>query len=146
MKMKIEMAKNLIQKTQSKQKPPPQSDQYIPKEFKDIAKGMEKQFAQFLINKMQDTVIKSSKQNSAKDYYDSLINEERAEIMTQNNGGLGLQTMILDQLYPQKFRTKEAYQLYLNHQNKGKIAQKDSVTLDPSKKPQKIQIKEENSP
>ena len=64
-----------------------------------VARGMEQQFVEFMINEMEKTSGK--KENSmAGNYYKSLMNTERAKTMTEVDGGMGLQEMILEQIYP----------------------------------------------
>lgn len=71
----------------------------IPKVYKKIAEGMERQFLQYMLEKMKDTA-KSENQDSATKYYNSLMNNEHAKIIASKNGGLGMQKMILQQIYP----------------------------------------------
>lgn len=84
---------------------------YIPRPFREVAEGMEKQFAEFMINQMKKT-SGESEGDSGMSYYKSLLTSERANSMTQNNGGLGLQKLILDQVYPKRFRNPQAYAQY----------------------------------
>ena len=87
---------------------------YIPREYRKVAQGLEEQFARFMIDEMEKTTGRNDK-TTAGNYYQSLLNSHRAKIMSETNGGLGLQDMILDQIYPAKFRNKEAYELYLKN-------------------------------
>ena len=66
---------------------------------------MEGQFTEYLINQMEKTIDRDSTDSSA-DYYRSLLNSERAKMMTKTNGGIGLQKVILDQIYPAHLRNK----------------------------------------
>ncbi len=92
---------------------------YIPEEYKNFAKGMEKQFAEMMIEQMNDSVLKDeeSEGNSATKYYESIMNSERADIMTTKDGGLGVQKMILEQLYPKSKRNQLTYNGYLAQKN-----------------------------
>jgi Rod binding domain-containing protein len=83
--------------TQIKQR---SNQQNIPKVYKDIAEGMEGQFAKMMIDQMNKTVMKEKKSSSAEDYYNSMLDYERASAMTKGEG-LGLQKEILKQIYPQ---------------------------------------------
>ena len=107
---------------------------YIPKPYKDVAGGMEKQFAEFMINQMNKTTGEQSSDDGM-DYYKSLLTEERAKTLTQSGGGLGLQKLILDQIYPQKFRNEHAYHQYEKqanalNKNKAKIERHDYPKMD----------------
>lgn len=75
----------------------------IPKPYRDVAKGMETQFAKLMIEQMNKTVDKTESQSSAAKYYQSLTNQKRAELMASGDG-LGLQKVILDQIYPKHLR------------------------------------------
>ena len=93
---------------------------YIPRPYRDVASGMEKQFAEFMINQMKKTTGESET-GTGMDYYKSLLTTERAKSMTENGGGLGLQKLILDQVYPKKFRNAQAYAQYEMQANGNKI-------------------------
>jgi Rod binding domain-containing protein len=79
--------------------PAVKTPQNIPKVYKNIAEGMERQFLQYMLEKMKDTA-KTENQDSATKYYNSLMNNEHAKAMAKKDGGLGLQKMILQQIYP----------------------------------------------
>lgn len=76
--------------------------------YKQVAKAMEKEFAQFMISKMRDTVDKHNPDGSELNYYNSLLDSEYADVMTNQNNGLGIQELILNQISP-------------NHKKLGKI-------------------------
>ena len=84
----------------------PEKREHIPDAYKKVAKGMEQQFVEFMINEMDKTAGKMDHSMAGK-YYRSLLNTERAKIMTEVNGGMGLQDMILDQIYPKNLRQKK---------------------------------------
>ena len=103
----IESAKNahiLIQKDSSK---------YIPDDFKKVAQGMETQFLEYMLKKMNDTVDKSTPESTANNYYESLQTSERAKVMSQLNKEGSLKNLILDKIYPSKFRNEQAYNAYM---------------------------------
>ena len=83
----------------------PVEREHIPDAYKKVARGMEQQFVEFMINEMEKTSGKKD-HSMAGNYYKSLLNTHRAELMSQVNGGMGLQEMILDQIYPKKLRKK----------------------------------------
>lgn len=85
---------------------------YIPKEFVKVAKGLEQQFAEMMINEMNKTTGDDGTNDGVgMDYYKSLQNTERAKTLTEQNQ-LGLQDLILDQIYPKRMRNEMALQQY----------------------------------
>lgn len=106
--------------------------QYIPEPYKEMAKGMERQFAEFMVQEMQKTIGESDV-SSGMDYYKSLLTSEYAEAMAQNKSGLGIQDVILDQVYPQNKRSEIAYNHY-----------KQQEALAQAGRPTFIRLKEDN--
>lgn len=104
----MEKAKNPISISKAKA----YSKEYIPKEFKNVAQGMEEQFLRFLIEQMKKSIDREKPEGSAMNYYNSVLDQERAKTMSKTNEGLGIQQLILDQIYPRQYRNKENYQLY----------------------------------
>ena len=100
---------------------------YIPDPYKNVAKGMEKQFAEFMVTQMESSTGAKETNSSAK-YYKSLMNSERADMMATKDQGLGLQKVILDQIYPERMRTKLAYQQFQAQQN-ARIIKKNDVQM-----------------
>lgn len=88
---------------------------FIPEPYKKVAEGMEKQFAQYMLEQMDNSIDRADDPSSAMDYYDSVMREERANAMASNSE-LGLQKVILDQIYPERMRNQFAYQRFLNSQ------------------------------
>ncbi len=87
---------------------------YVPQQFKDVAASMEQQFAEMMIEQMNRTVESGDEEGGggmAMDYYKSLQKSERAKAMTAQNE-LGLQNMILDQIYPKRMRNEMALKQY----------------------------------
>lgn len=78
---------------------------------------MEKQFADFMVEQMMKTVGDET-ENQAESYYKSLMNSERSDALTKNSGGLGVQDLILDEIYPRKFRNEAAFAAYNQQLNK----------------------------
>jgi Rod binding domain-containing protein len=94
--------------------------EYIPKQYKEVAAGMEQQFVEMLMNQMERTVDESESEGESgqgMDFYKSLQKSERAKIMTQQNN-LGLQDVILDQIYPKRQRTEMALKQYEAQSNR----------------------------
>ena len=74
----------------------------VPKVVTEIAQGMEVQFIAHLLKKMRDTIPQEEADSSANDYYKSLMDSERAKMIAQKDGGLGLQELIVNQLSPDR--------------------------------------------
>lgn len=104
---------------------------FIPKAYKDVASGMEKQFAEFMITQMNNS-IGSEETNSGAKYYKSLLNSERADVMATKDQGLGLQKVILDQIYPQRMRSEIAYKQFLAAQDARVIKKNDIQMAKPT--------------
>lgn len=86
------------------------SNEYIPKEAINAAQGFESEFAKIMLNEMQNSIPKSSS-SSAQEIYTQLLTDERAKAMAQTNQ-LGIQNVILDQIYPKPLRTKGNFDLH----------------------------------
>ena len=91
---------------------------FIPTKYKEVAAGMEQQFVEMMIDQMGKTVDESTPEEGGMgmDYYKSLQKSERAKAMTLQNN-LGLQDMILNQIYPKRMRTEMALKQYENAAN-----------------------------
>ncbi len=104
---------------------------FIPKQYQDVAESMESQFAETMVKQMNQTIDENAGDDSGMDYYKSLQTSERAKMMAKQNN-LGLQNVILDQIYPKRMRNEMALKQYeaqanLIHHNlpSYKIAQKN---------------------
>lgn len=85
---------------------------YIPKQYQEVAENMEQQFAEFMLNQMNKAVEENEAEGAGGlDYYKSLQTTERAKMMAKQNN-LGLQNVILDQIYPKRQRTEMALKQY----------------------------------
>jgi len=95
------------------------SKRFIPKPYRNIAKAMEKQFVEHMLEQMGKTVPGQEKKDTATKYYESLLKSERANLMAQNNGGIGIQDMILNKIYPKRIAPQKSINAYLkrNSQN-----------------------------
>lgn len=87
--------------------------EYIPKQYKEVAAGMEQQFAEMMLDQMGRTVDEAETEGGGMgmDYYKSLQKSERAKSMTAQNN-LGLQDVILNQIYPKRMRNEMALKQY----------------------------------
>lgn len=74
------------------------------KPFEDIAEGMEANFTSHMLAEMRKTIPKESPDSSAMDYYNSLLDFERAQLMAKSDSGLGIKKVILDQIVPQNMK------------------------------------------
>ena len=86
---------------------------FIPERFKEVAASMEQQFAEMMIDQMAKTVDENpvDGDSAGMDFYKSLQKGERAKALTEQNS-LGLQSMILDQIYPKRMRNEMALKQY----------------------------------
>ncbi len=80
--------------------------QKVPKQYRDIAKGMEQQFVQFMVEQMNKTAPSQEPESSAVKFYKSLLNERHSEIMTNQDEGLGIQRLILEQIVPDHLKER----------------------------------------
>lgn len=94
----------------------PANKQFIPEDYKKVARGIEKQFAEEMLRQMTKTTGATEGGTDAK-FYRSLMESERAQALTQNNGGLGIQDMILDEIYPKRMRNELALRQYEQSKN-----------------------------
>ena len=78
---------------------------------------MEQEFAKMMIEQMKSGIGEDNT-NTTKNYYDSLLTNEQSLAMVNNKKGLGIQDLILDQIYPKKFRNPASYQSFVKEQNK----------------------------
>lgn len=74
----------------------------IPKEYMEVAKGMETQFIDYMLSELDKSSLNPDEDSFSTKYYKSLLNHERAQIMANTEGGVGLKEIILDQLLPQQ--------------------------------------------
>ncbi len=93
------------------QQKPIDDRKYIPKQYQEVAESMEQQFAEYMLQQMNRTVGEEDEGSGGMDYYKSLQTSERAKAMAQQNN-LGLQEMILDQIYPKRMRNEMALKQY----------------------------------
>ena len=92
--------------------------EFIPEDHKKFAKAMESQFAELMLKEMQKSVG-SKDTNQAQQIYESMLLKERAKNMSDNKDS-AIQELILSEVYPQKFRNKQNFEMYQASQNKFK--------------------------
>lgn len=76
----------------------------VPKQYHDIAQGMETQFINHMMNEMNKTVKSDKPDSHASQYYKGLLDHERSKIMAATENGIGLKDIILDQIVPQHLK------------------------------------------
>lgn len=104
-------------------------DRFVPKAYKDVASGMEKVFAQMMLEHMERATDQTEEDGPAQKFYKSLQLEQRADAMTEQGGtGLGVQQMILDQIYPKELRTEANYQAF-EQQEKARMPYKKALEM-----------------
>ncbi len=74
------------------------------KPFEEIAEGMEANFTSHMLAEMRKTIPKETPDSSAMEYYNSLLDYERAQTMAKSDSGLGVKKVILDQIVPQHMK------------------------------------------
>ena len=74
------------------------------KPYEEIAEGMETSFTSHMLAEMRKTVPKEGPDTPAMDYYNSLLDSERAQLMAKSDSGLGIKKVILDQIVPQHMK------------------------------------------
>lgn len=72
--------------------------------YEEIAEGMETSFTQYMLAEMRKSVPKEGTDTPAMDYYNSLLDTERAQLMAKSESGLGVKKVILDQIVPQHMK------------------------------------------
>lgn len=115
----------------------------IPKPFKDAARGVEQQFVEFMVQQMHKTSGAPESSNTATNYYNDLLYKEESSRMTEHKNGLGIQKLILDQIYPKKFRNADALAAF-NAQTKSQYQRGPKIEMEgPSRdsKRQETEIK-----
>ena len=68
----------------------------VPDYVKKFAKNMERQFVDYMIDKMDSGGLHTKKSNAASSYYKSLLRNERADLMSKVRNGIGIQDMIIN--------------------------------------------------
>ena len=91
----------------------PANRQFIPDEMKKVAESYEKQFAQFLLKEFHKSIPRSQDNSTAKDIYEGWMINEQSEAIAKNQEGLGIKDLVLDEIYPRKYRNEEAYNSFL---------------------------------
>ncbi len=115
---KVDIHRPHIQPLNAKKQNVSNGREYIPEDHKKFAKAMESQFAELMLKEMKKAVGKKD-MNQAEQIYDSMLLKERSKSMADNKDS-AIQELILKEVYPEKFRNKQNYDLYQQNQNKFK--------------------------
>lgn len=91
----------------------PANRHFIPDEMKKVAESYEKQFAQFLLKEFHKSIPKSQGESTAKDIYEGWMINEQSDAISKSRDGLGIKDLILDEVYPRKYRNEAAYNSFL---------------------------------
>ncbi len=92
-----------------------------------VAEGMETQFAHHMIKQMKSTVPKDTPDSNEVDYYNSLLDYERAKMMASDpKGGLGIKKMVLNQITPDYLKEKVQPRILSHNHNVYKNAVKEN--------------------
>ncbi len=94
----------------------------ILQKYNDIAEGMETQFNEYMLAQMNKSIDKDEPESSATQYYNSLLDSERAQILSKNNGGLGLKKMILEQILPAHLKPQPSSTMIRAYAEQAKFA------------------------
>lgn len=95
-----------------------QADKYrrVPKDYMNVAEGMERQFTNHLLSQMQKSVDPANPDSQAEIIYKSMLADEHAQVMAKSNSGLGVKDLVLDQIYPQYKKVNKAQGLNIYNQ------------------------------
>lgn len=92
-----------------------QEKSFIPEPYKKVAQGMETQFLQYMLEQMNKTVDRNEELDSGDQFYHDLLTSERANLMAQSQQ-TGISDVVLDQIYPKRFRNQMALENYQKQQ------------------------------
>jgi Rod binding domain-containing protein len=98
------------------------------KPFEEIAEGMEANFTSHMLAEMRKAIPKETPDSSPMEYYNSLLDYERAQLMAKSDSGLGVKKVILDQIVPEhmKHYLKNA-QVTVPSQGMTKVSMKENT-------------------
>ncbi len=103
------------------------SYKYIPSKFLEVAESLETQFINHMLKQMQATTGEKPG-STADNYYKDLQTNERSKLMSQTTNKGSLKDLILNQIYPEKYRNEITYNTILKQQNARNIY-KDQIEI-----------------
>jgi Rod binding domain-containing protein len=97
--------------------------------YEEIAEGMEANFTSHMLAEMRKSIPKENPDSSAMDYYNSLLDYERANLMAKSDSGLGIKKVILDQIVPQNMKhyVKNSYAMNSDQGMAAKTSSKENT-------------------
>ncbi len=140
--MKIDLPLHSPPKQQSKKV---DSGKFIPPSVKKIAQDYEAQFAELMLQEMQKTAGLEN-MDTSQEFYQSLLQKEQAQKLASSSGGLGIQKMILDQVYPEKFRTESQLEAFEKASRPKKAGPAIKQDLKGDITPQRIELQSAKAP
>lgn len=70
------------------------------KPYREVAEGMETQFASQMIEQMRKTIPREKELSTAEQYYESLMDLEHAKALAKSDTGIGVKRVVLEQILP----------------------------------------------
>lgn len=105
------------------------TDRYIPSPYLKVAEGYEKHFAKYMIEQMNKGIGSTKKKSTAENYYQSLLDNKRADKMVKNGSLKDIKNLILDQIYPKHKRNPHTYRAFQAQMNPSQ--KKNQVSISP---------------
>ncbi|MBA2405158.1 MAG: rod-binding protein [Bdellovibrionales bacterium] len=106
---------------------PPQKPTNPVRPFEEIAEGMEASFTSHMLAEMRKTAPKEEQDSTAMEYYNSLLDSERAQLMARSETGLGVKKVILDQIVPQHMKHYLKHAQAVPSQGLTKVSMKENT-------------------
>ena len=88
---------------------------------------MESQFIEYLFKKMESGQLGEQEESQADKYYKGLLTTERAKIFSDQSQGKSIKSLILDQIYPERYRNPQSYNAFLQSQKAKQINQYQQI-------------------
>lgn len=92
---------------------------HVPKQVMEVAEGLESQFTNHLLREMRKT--SGRELGPAENIYQSMLDAQRAEMMSQSRTGVGIKDLVIEQLDPnfrqQQFPHRNNQKQIQNYQN-----------------------------
>ena len=98
---------------------PKENFKYIPEKFIEAVENLETQFINQMLKQMQATTGEAQG-STADSYYKDLQTTERSKLMSQTTNTGSLKELILNQIYPEKYRNETTYNALTMQQKRQK--------------------------